>query len=90
MAGIVARLAHGRLRASCERYNVRRTHGDGPPSTVARWSGGALPDFADLDLKVLSRQSSHPVLGAVATSLLPRMLRGESAMAFYEDGPYQL
>ncbi|WP_329259854.1 hypothetical protein OG223_40185 [Streptomyces sp. NBC_01478] len=49
-----------------------------------------MPDFADLDLKVLSRQSSHPVLGAVATSLLPRMLRGESAMAFYEDGPYQL
>ncbi|MGW0835264.1 YxD-tail cyclophane-containing RiPP peptide [Streptomyces prunicolor] len=47
-----------------------------------------MPDFADLDPMALSRQSSHPVLAAVATSLVPRMLRGEPAMAFYEDGPW--
>ncbi|MFJ5302437.1 YxD-tail cyclophane-containing RiPP peptide [Streptomyces sp. NPDC088350] len=69
---------------------MRRRDGDGPPWPGERGPGGALPDFADLDLKALSRQSSHPVLAAVAGGLLPRMLRGEPAMAFYEDGPYQL
>jgi hypothetical protein len=48
---------------------------------------GTLPDLTDLDLRVLSRQSSHPVLAALASALLPRMLCPESAMAFYEDGP---
>lgn len=52
-----------------------------------REPGGALPDFADLDLKALSRQTAHPVLAAVAGGLLPRMLSDEPAMAFYEDGP---
>ncbi|MER6180368.1 MULTISPECIES: YxD-tail cyclophane-containing RiPP peptide [Streptomyces] len=55
-----------------------------------REPGGALPDLTDLDLLALSRESSHPVLAAVATGLLPRKLRGGPAMAFYEDGPYQL
>ncbi|MFF4116175.1 YxD-tail cyclophane-containing RiPP peptide [Streptomyces sp. NPDC001714] len=55
-----------------------------------RGPGGALPDFADLDLLALSRESSHPVLAAVATSLLPRLRCDRPAMAFYEDSPYQL
>ncbi|MFG2777112.1 YxD-tail cyclophane-containing RiPP peptide [Streptomyces prunicolor] len=67
---------------------MRRREGDGPSRLGERGPDGVLPDFADLDPMALSRQSSHPVLAAVATSLLPRMLRGEPAMAFYEDGPW--
>ncbi|MEU6371854.1 YxD-tail cyclophane-containing RiPP peptide [Streptomyces sp. NPDC046909] len=55
-----------------------------------RSPGGALPDLTDLDLLALSRESSHPVLAAVATGLLPRVRGGGPAVAFYEDGPYQL
>ncbi|MCX5360042.1 hypothetical protein OG864_15160 [Streptomyces sp. NBC_00124] len=51
---------------------------------------GRLPSFADCDLAALSRQGAHPVLAAVATALLSRELRGEPAVAFYEDGPYRL
>ncbi|MET7486559.1 YxD-tail cyclophane-containing RiPP peptide [Streptomyces sp. NPDC005538] len=69
---------------------MRGRDGDGPSRLGERGPGGALPDFADLDLSALSRQSSHPVLAAVASGLLPRMLRNEPAMAYYEDGPYQL
>ncbi|MEV5527467.1 YxD-tail cyclophane-containing RiPP peptide [Streptomyces prunicolor] len=50
----------------------------------------ALPDLTDLDLRALARQSSHTVLAAVASTLLPRAQPGALAMAFYEDGPYQL
>ena len=53
-------------------------------------AGERLPDFSDLDVLALSRQSGHPVLAAVAAGLLPRALSGRSPMAFYEDGPYQL
>lgn len=70
--------------------NVRGTEGDKPPLGGDRDPGGALPDFTDLDLPALSRTASHPVLAAVATSLLPRMQCDTSAMAFYEDSPYQL
>ncbi|MHB9858271.1 YxD-tail cyclophane-containing RiPP peptide [Streptomyces sp. YIM S03343] len=49
-----------------------------------------LPEFGDLNLLTLSRQSGHPVLAAVAAGLLPRTLSGRPPMAFYEDGPYQL
>ncbi|MEW1641050.1 MULTISPECIES: YxD-tail cyclophane-containing RiPP peptide [unclassified Streptomyces] len=69
---------------------MRGREGDGPSRLGERGPDGVLPDFADLDLRALSGQSSHPVLAAVAGGLLPRMLRGEPAMAFYEDGPYQL
>ncbi|MFF7447998.1 MULTISPECIES: YxD-tail cyclophane-containing RiPP peptide [unclassified Streptomyces] len=55
-----------------------------------REPGGTLPDLTDLDLAALSREASHPVLAAVATGLLPRKLRGGPAVAYYEDGPYQL
>ena len=56
----------------------------GPPSTEP------LPDLTDLDLLALSQGAPHQMLAAVATGLLPRKLRGGPAMAFYEDGPYQL
>ncbi|MFD7130880.1 YxD-tail cyclophane-containing RiPP peptide [Streptomyces sp. NPDC059894] len=54
-----------------------------------RENGAALPDLTDLDLTTLSRTSSHPVLAAVAAGLLPRALRAEPPMAFYEDSPYR-
>ncbi|MFD8306880.1 YxD-tail cyclophane-containing RiPP peptide [Streptomyces sp. NPDC059690] len=69
---------------------MRGTEGDKPPLGGDRGPGGALPDFTDLDVLVLSRTASHPVLAAIATSLLPRMQSDTSAMAFYEDSPYQL
>ncbi|MFF4269697.1 YxD-tail cyclophane-containing RiPP peptide [Streptomyces sp. NPDC001536] len=69
---------------------MRGTDEDRPLSAGAREPGAELPDLTDLDLLALSRESSHPVLAAVATGLLPRKLRGGPAMAFYEDGPYQL
>lgn len=73
----------------CEE-SVRETDRYLPFSHAKQVLRGALPDFADLDLRALSRQSSHTVLAAVASALLPRMLPGAPAVAFYEDGPYQL
>jgi FXSXX-COOH protein len=69
---------------------VQGTEGDRPSLRGERGPGRALPDLTDLDLLALSRESSHPVLAAVAAGLLPRRERGGPAMAFYEDGPYQL
>lgn len=69
---------------------MRGTDEDRPLLAGVREPGAELPDLTDLDLLALSRESSHPVLAAVATGLLPRKLRGGPAMAFYEDGPYQL
>lgn len=69
---------------------MRGTEGDKSSLRGDRRPGGTLPDLTDLDLLTLSHESSHPVLAAVAAGLLPRMQRGGPAMAFYEDGPYQL
>lgn len=63
----------------------RRTDVIAPPPPI-----DPLPDFTDLDLETVSHESTHPMLAAVAGDLLPRMVSGEVAMAFYEDGPYQL
>lgn len=59
------------------------------PRAMRPATGTDLPSLEDLDVEVLAG-AMHPVLAAVAVSLLPRALRGGPAMAFYEDGPYQL
>lgn len=67
------------------------TEVNGAPSDEDWSPGGALPDFTDLDLAALSRSAAHPVLKAVAASVLHRVQDDASrAVAFYEDSPYQL
>lgn len=83
-------MSRGWIRPSSGEVNVQATEGDRASLRGDRGPGGALPDFTDLDLPALSRESSHPVLAAVATGLLPRVRYGGPAMAFYEDSPYQL
>lgn len=60
------------------------------PTTPREIAARPFEGLEDLDLETLARGAVHPVLAAVAVSLLPRARRSLPAMAFYEDGPYQL
>jgi hypothetical protein len=45
-----------------------------------------LPDLSHLDVHTLATSGGHPVLGAVAASLLSRCGTEDTPVAFYEDG----
>ncbi|WP_405957249.1 YxD-tail cyclophane-containing RiPP peptide [Streptomyces phaeochromogenes] len=53
------------------------------PSASPAWAG--LPDFSDLDVRILTGSTGHAVLSSVTAALLARSGTDDTAVAFYED-----